>query len=53
METREQELSFGAKLIGIFCFIMGDIGFESFKSFDRGFISPTVLICNTCDMSNV
>ena len=39
METREQELSFGTKINGIFCFIVGDI---SFLSFDRGFISPTV-----------
>ena len=39
METTEQELSFGTKINGIFCFIVGDI---SFLSFDRGFISPTV-----------
>ena len=40
LETTEQELSFGTKINGIFCFIVGDI---SFLSFDRGFISPTVL----------
>ena len=40
LETREQELSFGTKINGIFCFIVGDI---SFLSFDRGFISPTVV----------
>ena len=39
METREQELSFGTKINGIFCFIVGDI---SFSSFDRSYISPTV-----------
>ena len=39
LETREQELSFGTKINGIFCFIVGDI---SFLSFDRGYIFPTV-----------
>ena len=27
LETREQELSFGTKINGIFCFIVGDISF--------------------------
>ena len=40
LETREQELSFGTKINGIFCFIVGDI---SFLSFDRGYIFPTVV----------
>ena len=43
LETREQELSFGTKINGIFCFIVGDI---SFLSFDRGYIFPTVVSKN-------
>ena len=30
LETREQELSYGSKIIGIFCFIVGDISFIRF-----------------------
>ena len=39
LKNREQELSFGTKIDGIFCFIVGDL---SFFSFDRGYIFPTV-----------
>ena len=42
LETREQELSIGTKINGIFCFIVGDI---SFLSFDGGYIFPTVVPC--------
>ena len=41
LETREQELSYGTKINGICCCIVGDI---SFLSFDRSYISPIVLI---------
>ena len=43
LETRKQELSFGIKIKGICCFIMGNI---SFLSFDQGYWSPTVFVVN-------
>ena len=48
LETREQELSFGAKLYGFLGLTDGDI---SSQSFDQGSTSPTVEVTQNVDYS--
>ena len=50
LETREQELSFGTKINGIFCFNVGDISFLSLDQSSKFCMQAYVTACKLMDL---